>query len=85
METKLARISQLSKENPDMVFTSLGHRTNIEKASEKRITVFSLVFSVARFYFTAPQNFHCAADHGVAPYALRRARQQKMHLDRRAV
>lgn len=24
METKLARISQLSKENPDMVFTSLG-------------------------------------------------------------
>ena len=25
METKLARISQLSKENPDMVFTSLGH------------------------------------------------------------
>ena len=25
METKLARISQLSKENPDMVFTSIGH------------------------------------------------------------
>ena len=28
METKLARISQLSKENPDMVFTSLGHLIN---------------------------------------------------------
>jgi len=25
METKLARISQLSRENPDMVFTSIGH------------------------------------------------------------
>ena len=25
METKLARISQLSKENPNMVFTSIGH------------------------------------------------------------
>lgn len=25
METKLARISQLSSENPDMVFTSIGH------------------------------------------------------------
>ena len=24
METKLARISRVSKENPDMVFTSLG-------------------------------------------------------------
>ena len=30
METKLARISQLSKENPDMVFTSLGHLLNKE-------------------------------------------------------
>ena len=30
METKLARISQLSKENPDMVFTSLGHLINQE-------------------------------------------------------
>lgn len=30
METKLARISQLSKENPDMVFTSLGHLFNKE-------------------------------------------------------
>lgn len=30
METKLARISQLSKENPDMVFTSLGHLINRE-------------------------------------------------------
>ena len=28
METKLARISQLSKENPDMVFTSIGHLLN---------------------------------------------------------
>ena len=30
METKLARISQLSKENSDMVFTSLGHLINKE-------------------------------------------------------
>ena len=30
METKLARISQLSKENPKMVFTSLGHLINKE-------------------------------------------------------
>ncbi|MGN0484625.1 MAG: group II intron reverse transcriptase/maturase [Lachnospiraceae bacterium] len=30
METKLARISQLSKENPDMVFTSVGHLINKE-------------------------------------------------------
>ena len=30
METKLARISQLSKENPDMIFTSLGHLINKE-------------------------------------------------------
>ena len=30
METKLTRISQLSKENPDMVFTSLGHLMNKE-------------------------------------------------------
>lgn len=28
METKLARISQLSSENPDMVFTSIGHLIN---------------------------------------------------------
>jgi len=28
METKLARISQLSKENPKMVFTSIGHLIN---------------------------------------------------------
>lgn len=28
METKLERISQLSKENPDMVFTSIGHLIN---------------------------------------------------------
>lgn len=30
METKLERIAQLSKENPDMVFTSIGHLINIE-------------------------------------------------------
>ena len=30
METKLERISQLSKENPDMVFTSIGHLINKE-------------------------------------------------------
>ena len=30
METKLARISQLSKENPNMVFTSVGHLINKE-------------------------------------------------------
>ena len=28
METKLERISQLSSEHPDMVFTSLGHLIN---------------------------------------------------------
>lgn len=28
METKLARISQLSKNNPEMVFTSIGHLIN---------------------------------------------------------
>ena len=30
METKLARISQLSSENPNMVFTSIGHLINEE-------------------------------------------------------
>lgn len=30
METKLARIAQLSSENPDMVFTSIGHLINKE-------------------------------------------------------
>lgn len=34
METKLARISQLSKENPDMVFTSIGHLINKELLTE---------------------------------------------------
>lgn len=34
METKLARISQLSKENPDMVFTSIGHLINKELLRE---------------------------------------------------
>ncbi|WP_125142533.1 group II intron reverse transcriptase/maturase [Clostridium transplantifaecale] len=31
METKLARISQMSSENPDMVFTSIGHLINKER------------------------------------------------------
>lgn len=30
METKLERITQISKENPDMVFTSIGHFINID-------------------------------------------------------
>lgn len=34
METKLARIAQLSKENPDMVFTSVGHLINKEMLKE---------------------------------------------------
>ena len=34
METKLARISQLSSENPDMVFTSIGHLINKELLKE---------------------------------------------------
>lgn len=34
METKLARISQLSKENPKMVFTSIGHFMNKEMLKE---------------------------------------------------
>lgn len=34
METKLARISQLSSENPDMVFTSIGHLLNKELLKE---------------------------------------------------
>lgn len=34
METKLARISQLSRENPDMVFTSVGHLINKEMLKE---------------------------------------------------
>lgn len=34
METKLARISQLSRENPDMVFTSVGHLISAELLKE---------------------------------------------------
>lgn len=34
MATKLARISQLSSENPDMVFTSVGHLINKELLKE---------------------------------------------------
>ena len=34
METKLERISQLSKENPEMVFTSIGHFINKELLKE---------------------------------------------------
>ena len=30
MATKLERITQLSRENPDMVFTSIGHLINVE-------------------------------------------------------
>ena len=37
METKLARISQLSKENPEMVFTSLGHLINKEMLRDSHI------------------------------------------------
>ena len=37
METKLARISQLSKENPQMVFTSLGHLINKEMLRDSHI------------------------------------------------
>ena len=34
METKLERISQLSRENPEMVFTSIGHLINEEMLKE---------------------------------------------------
>ena len=34
METKLARISQLSRENPSMVFTSVGHLINKEMLAD---------------------------------------------------
>ena len=34
METKLARISQLSREHPNMVFTSIGHLLNKELLQE---------------------------------------------------
>lgn len=34
METKLERITQLSKENPNMVFTSIGHLINNEMLKE---------------------------------------------------
>ena len=34
MATKLARIAQLSRENPDMVFTSIGHLINEELLEE---------------------------------------------------
>ena len=34
METKLARIAQLSRENPQMVFTSIGHLINVEMLKE---------------------------------------------------
>ena len=35
METKLARIAQLSRENPQMVFTSIGHLINVEMLKER--------------------------------------------------
>ena len=34
METTLQRITQMSKENPDMVFTSIGHLINKELLME---------------------------------------------------
>lgn len=34
METKLERISQLARENPEMVFTSIGHLMNVEMLKE---------------------------------------------------
>ena len=34
METKLERISQLSREKPDMVFTSIGHLINKDLLKE---------------------------------------------------
>ena len=34
METKLARIAQLSRENPQMAFTSIGHLINVEMLKE---------------------------------------------------
>jgi len=34
METKLERISQLASENPEMVFTSVGHLINVETLKE---------------------------------------------------
>lgn len=37
METKLERISQLSRENPEMVFTSIGHLINEEMLKECHI------------------------------------------------
>lgn len=38
METKLARISQLSKQNPDMVLTSVGHLIKGYKVPDARNT-----------------------------------------------
>lgn len=34
MKTRLARIAQMSKENPDMVFTSIGHLIDVEMLSQ---------------------------------------------------
>ena len=34
METKLARIAQISRENPQMAFTSIGHLINVEMLKE---------------------------------------------------
>ena len=34
METKLERITQLSRDNPDMVFTSIGHLINSKLLKE---------------------------------------------------
>ena len=42
METKLERITQLSKENPDMVFTSIGHLINMEMLKDCRSKVYEV-------------------------------------------
>lgn len=44
METKLARISQLSTENPNMVFTSVGHLINKEMVTYSRHLATSFIF-----------------------------------------
>ena len=37
MRTKLARISELSKERPDMVFTSIGHLIDEDKLVQEAV------------------------------------------------
>ena len=62
METKLARISQLSKENSDMVFTSLGHLINTKWFYEHlkhRIGYFGL--SIEEEY-NSGEDYQCMPD-----------------------